>query len=146
MSQVNDKLADSFRKQGSSSVDITSKLDEIAKGFPTKLSKIKSQANLLATTKEGLTGIGSPAYLNISLDHLDLPYPDPRPIEARLIFDDIESHKGNLNDHVKIKTYDEIHHLRRCMQKTSWNNIPLPLKEMIEVLIDDHIRQDIKMQ
>jgi len=31
------------------------------------------------------------------------------------------------------------------MQKTSWNNIPLPLKEMIEVLIDDHIRQDIKM-
>jgi hypothetical protein len=32
------------------------------------------------------------------------------------------------------------------MKNTSWNNIPLPLKEMIQALMNAHIKQEAKMK
>lgn len=75
-----------------------------------------------------MTGIGSPAYLNLCSG--GVPDPQSRPISPKIYFEPINSHKDRINDKNKIVEFAAEHTLQRRFKSTSWNNIPNALKEM----------------
>ena len=87
---------------------------------------------MLDTTKDFKTSIGSPAYLNMK----DLPRPNKQAVELKLDLDDIQSHKGKALDTRKLLDHhSEEHPLTKHFEETGWNNIPLPLKELLAVIV-----------
>jgi hypothetical protein len=56
-----------------------------------------SEKNLLET-KNGLTGIGSPAFLNINYGSAKVPLPNDKFISVQMEFDEIKSHYGDATD------------------------------------------------
>jgi len=55
-------------------------------------------------------------------------------MSPKVLFDDITSHKGTL-----IKNYAEYlrhHDLTQHMHQMSWNNIPIPINELLSWFVD----------
>lgn len=98
---------------------------------PSALKKQKSQKvirlNQLETV-EGLTGIGSPAYLNIKYG--GVPEPETCAVSPTIYFEQIVSHKDRLSDARLAIEYCTQHALAIRMKSTSWNNIPQAVRDM----------------
>lgn len=52
-------------------------------------------------------------------------------------FADIKSHTGNPSGYKSIEDLEKNHMLKQSFAKTSWNNIPLPLKELLDKIVQN---------
>ena len=59
-------------------------------------------------------------------------------------FESIKSHRAEKVEKNEIEIFKQNHLLNFKMRQSSWNNIPTPLKEMFQFVVDFCINQDIK--
>lgn len=93
-------------------------------------------------TQEGLTAIGSPAYLNIRYG--GVPEPNVRPVTPEIEFPTILSHRDRLAQPQIAAEYCQNHALQFKMKSTSWNNIPKSVQDMFATLVEFTVQQDLK--
>jgi hypothetical protein len=69
-----------------------------------------------------MTGIGSPAYLNLQ----QIPNPEQGVVTPKILFDKVDSQKEDrsIKDYHVKEEFTNFHRLTKKFNQTSWNNIP----------------------
>ena len=69
---------------------------------------------------------------------------EDNPNDQLFTFEDITSHRGFKNKGGQILLNTPANQLKNSFEKMSWNNIPIPLKELLKNIIDYELSDETK--
>ena len=89
----------------------------------------------------GKTPIGAPSTINVVLKQIEV---EETVSDKPKQFTDIISHKARPMGFANIDAFERDHPLKKIFEKTSWNNIPLPLKDCLQAVINAIASNEVK--